>query len=162
MKALTLVNHRLGTISGAVPSTQRHQPTSLNDQLTLSVPTSTCTTGTKQNASATVGVFPCHQLWAQHVNTINVLLSTGAIYLDNGSGGKTLTVKGSVLYASTAGEQGGAIYMYSSNGAALITDNVFLDSSSTEVRAHAAPLMLLIEACFVCLSVRLLFDLPVS
>jgi hypothetical protein len=64
---------------------------------------------------------------------IYILLSIGAIYLDNGSGGKTLTVKGSVLYASTAGEQGGAIYMYSSNGAALITDNVFLDSSSTEV-----------------------------
>jgi hypothetical protein len=110
-----------------------------------------------------VGVFPCHQLCAQQmINIINVLLSTGAIYLDNGSGGKTLTVKGSVLYASTAGEQGGAIYMYSSNGAALITDNVFLDSSSTEVGACAAPLMLLTESCFMVFSVRLLFDLAVS
>lgn len=59
--------------------------------------------------------------------------SAGAIYLDNGSGGKTLTVKDSVFYASAAGRSGGAIYLYSSGGYALITDSVFAESESTQV-----------------------------
>eukprot|EP00243_Klebsormidium_subtile_P004318 TRINITY_DN18289_c0_g1_i1.p1 TRINITY_DN18289_c0_g1~~TRINITY_DN18289_c0_g1_i1.p1 ORF type:complete len:468 (+),score=77.47 TRINITY_DN18289_c0_g1_i1:193-1596(+) len=56
----------------------------------------------------------------------------GALYLDNGSGGKTLSVKDSVFYASTAGRSGGAIYLYSSGGYALITDSVFAESESTQ------------------------------
>ncbi|GAQ89025.1 hypothetical protein KFL_004800100 [Klebsormidium nitens] len=56
----------------------------------------------------------------------------GAVYLDNGSGGKTLSVKDSIFYASIAGRSGGAIYMYSSGGYALITDSVFAESEATE------------------------------
>lgn len=60
-------------------------------------------------------------------------VNAGAIYMDNGSGGKTLTVKDSLFYGSVAARSGGAIYMYSEDGYAAITDSSFVGSGSTKV-----------------------------